>query len=323
MNPSLLAADRPATRLATRLAFWVAGFATGCWAPLVPYAKARLNVDDATLGLLLLCLGIGSVVVMPFIGGCIGRYGTRRMILAGGVGLCLILPILAATSSLPLLSGALLMFGASLAILDVAMNMHAVVVEREAGIPLMSGFHGLYSVGGFAGAGSLSGLLALGASSLSAAIISVIIMFVALFFTAPRLLPIKSGRNDPFFVRPRGIVLLLGCLAFTAFLTEGAMLDWGAIFLIDNRGFLQSDGGYGYVIFSIAMTAGRLTGDWVVALLGKRRILWWGGLLEILGFAVLLLAPFPWIILSGFLLIGLGAANLVPVLFTADRPGKR
>ena len=60
----MVSLDRTASRLATRLAFLVAGFGVACWAPLVPFAKQRLAVDDATLGLLLFCIGIGSVVAM-------------------------------------------------------------------------------------------------------------------------------------------------------------------------------------------------------------------------------------------------------------------
>src|SRR6516225_7947985 len=101
----LLTADRPRARLATRLAFLVAGFGVACWAPLVPFAKERLQVDDGAMGLLLLCLGVGSLA---------------SMLLAGGFGLVLLLPLLAAAGSPVSLGLSLFAFGAALSSLDVA-----------------------------------------------------------------------------------------------------------------------------------------------------------------------------------------------------------
>ena len=94
--------DRPATGLATRLAFLVAGCGIACWAPLVPFAKQRLAVDDATLGLLLLCIGIGSVVAMQFTGALSARYGAKPAIVASGLGLTVTLPFLSVMAT-PLL----------------------------------------------------------------------------------------------------------------------------------------------------------------------------------------------------------------------------
>ena len=95
----LLKVDRPETRLATRLSFLVAGFGVACWAPLVPFAKERLHADDGALGLLLLCLGVGSVALMFLTGVLNARYGTRPIILAGGFGLAVLLPLLGVAGS--------------------------------------------------------------------------------------------------------------------------------------------------------------------------------------------------------------------------------
>ena len=151
-----------AARLATRLSFLVAGFGVACWAPLVPFARERLGVTDATLGLLLLCIGIGSVSAMIVTGPLSARFGSKPVILAGGFGLAAILPILALAPDTATLAAALLVFGAALGSIDVAMNIHAVEVERAAGTPLMSGFHALFSIGGFAGAGLMTSLLSCG-----------------------------------------------------------------------------------------------------------------------------------------------------------------
>lgn len=309
--------NSPSTRLATRLSFLAAGFAMACWAPLVPYAKARLGLDEAGLGLVLLCLGIGSVAAMPVAGVLTGRWGCRVVILLAGSGLCLALPALALASGTATLAVALLLFGASLGSIDVAMNVHAVMVERAAGAPLMSGFHGLFSIGGFAGSASMAALLALGLVPGAATAMAVIVVLVLLILAAPRLLGRGDAVGGPLWVMPHGAVLLLGVLAFAAFLTEGAILDWTALFLIQHRGLDQAVGGLGYALFSAAMTVGRLTGDRVVTALGELRVLLWGGLLTVTGLVAMVAAPGAATSLAAMALVGLGAANLVPVLFSA------
>src|SRR5215510_2798713 len=124
-----------AARLATRLAFLVAGFGVSCWAPLVPFAKNRLAIDEQVLGVMLLCLGIGSVIAMLFTGILSTKFGTRRVIVVSGVALALFLPTLVVSSSVVTLGTSLFFFGAALGALEVAMNVHAVEVEREAGRP--------------------------------------------------------------------------------------------------------------------------------------------------------------------------------------------
>ncbi|WP_409189084.1 MFS transporter [Bradyrhizobium sp. RDM4] len=308
-------ADRPATRLATRLSFLVAGFGIACWAPLVPFAKQRLGVDDGVLGLLLLCLGIGSVVAMLLTGALSARYGSKPIILVGGIGLAFILPSLTLASTPWTLGLALFAFGAALGSIDVAMNIHAVEVERAAARPLMSGFHALFSVGGFAGSAVMTALLSLQIGAFAGSLICAMLMLITMGLAWPLLLARVQVQEGPLFVLPHGIVLLLAALAATTFLVEGAMLDWGAL-LVVGRGLVpDAQGGLGYMLFSIAMTAGRLGGDAVTARIGDRRTLLWGSLLAIMGFVVLLAAPIAAIAMAGFLLIGAGASNLVPVLF--------
>lgn len=304
-----------APRLATRLAFLVSGFGLACWAPLVPLAKERLAIDDAALGLLLLCLGLGSVGAMQLAGPLTSKHGARPAILIGGIGQALLLPFLAFAPTLPTMAAALLLFGAFLGVIEVGMNVHAVEVEKRATRPLMSGFHGLFSVGGFIGATMLTIVLSIGVSPAAGAVAASALMIAALALAAPRLIATPQVEDTPLFVVPRGIVVLLAALAAITFLTEGAMLDWGAL-LLSGKGLLPvAQAGLGYSVFAVAMTAGRLSGDAVVARLGDRRTMLWGGLLAVIGYAVMLVAPAATIALFGVLLIGLGASNTVPVLF--------
>lgn len=316
MSDVNVASGSPA-RLATRLSFLIAGLAMASWAPQIPYAKARLGLDESGFGLLLLCLGVGSVLAMQVTGAAVARIGSRPIVLISGTGLCLILPWLAYANTTFSLAIGLLGFGASLGSLDVAMNVHAVEVEQAAAEPLMSGFHGMYSLGGLAGAAGGAGLLTGGLAPTAAADVAAVVAAVLLVLAAPGLLRSKSARGVPLSAIPHGIVILIGALAFIAFLTEGAILDWSALLLTGSFGFPAAQAGIAYALFSVAMAFGRLTGDLVVKRLGQRRVLLWGGLVVTAGFALVLVLPMVWVASCGFLLIGLGAANLVPILFSA------
>ncbi|KAA9010245.1 MFS transporter [Histidinibacterium aquaticum] len=312
-------ADTPASlapaRLATRLAFFAAGFAVSCWAPLIPFAKDQTGVSEAGLGLLLLCLGIGSVIAMPVTGWLSAKRGARPMMLVSGFGLAAVLPLLILTSE-PMILGALLfVFGAALGTLDVSMNVHGAEVERRDGRPLMSGFHAQFSIGGLVGAGGVTALLAAGLSPQGAALTGSALTLAAMLGAAPRLLRARSG-EAPTFALPRGVVLLLAVLAAICFLVEGAVLDWGALLLVERDLSAPERAGLGYVVFSVTMTIGRLTGDRIVSTVGGKRVLIWGGILTMAGLALTASAPAGWIALAGFALIGAGASNIVPVIFS-------
>jgi predicted MFS family arabinose efflux permease len=314
----MVSSDRPATRLATRLSFLIAGFGIACWAPLVPFAKMRLDLDDASLGILLLCIGIGSVAAMMGAGPLSARYGSKPVILVGGIGSAVMLPILPVAPTTAAQGIALLIFGAALGALDVAMNVHAVEVERAAGRPLMSGFHALFSIGGFLGAALMATLLTLGVCPFASTSVCAGLMLAAIALAWPRLLPATTtgkAEETPLFVRPRGVVVLVAALADAIFLVEGAMLDWSALLITGKSLLDRNQAGLGYTLFAAAMTCGRLAGDWLTASIGDRKALIGGGLIAVTGFVVLLTATVAAGALAGFLLIGLGASNIVPVFF--------
>ncbi len=304
-------------RLSTRVAFFIAGFGMAAWAPLVPYAKARLDIGAGALGLLLLCVGLGLLSTAPFAGLLTARFGCRRVIVIASLGACLALPVLAAASSGPLLALGLLIFGASLSLLDIAMNIQAVVVERASARPLMSGFHGLFSAGGIAGASGVSLLLWAGATPLLAASIVVLLILGLLLGFARHLLPLGGASDAPAFAWPRGPILFIGFLCFILFLGEGAMLDWSAVFLTTVRHADAARSGLGYAVFSVAMTLGRLNGDRLVRRIGARLTLALSPLCAALGLALAVIIPWPPAAFLSFGLVGLGASNAVPVLYSA------
>ena len=304
-------------QVSTRIAFFIAGFGLAAWAPLVPYAKARAGLDEATLGLLLLCLGAGSILAMPIAGLLATRFGCRNVTIGGTLLICLALPLLATASSIPLLIATLFIFGAGLGVVDSTVNLQAVIVERASGRNMMSGFHGLFSVGGIAGAAGVSALLALGLSPLWAIAVVIVLILGALAKAAPHLLPYGSESSGPAFAIPHGVVLFIGALCFIVFLAEGAMLDWSAVFLTTEKSMGDAYAGLGYAAFALTMTAGRLFGDTVVKRLGPTRVIVMGGLFAALGMGLATLAPGWEVALLGYALVRVGCSNIVPVLYSA------
>jgi len=304
-------------QMSTRVAFFIAGFGIAAWAPLVPYAKARAGLDEGTLGLLLLCLGVGSILAMPMAGILATRFGCRRVAVGGTLLICAALPLLATVSSIPALIGALFMFGAGLGTVDSTVNLQAVIVERASGKTMMSGFHGLFSLGGIVGAAGVSALLGFGVSPLGAMLVVVVLLLIALCKAAPHMLPYGSESSGPAFAVPHGIVLFIGAMCFIVFLAEGAALDWSAVFLAQERGIDTAYAGLGYAAFALTMTVGRLTGDAIVHRLGATRVLVFGGLTAAGGLFLATFAPSWELALVGYALLGAGCSNIVPVLYTA------
>lgn len=302
---------------ATRLAFFIAGFVTATWAVIVPFARSNTGVNDATLGMLLLCLGVGALIAMPVTGVLTSRFGCRRVIIAAITLVIISTPFLAVIANPLLLGLTLLLFGIGVGVTDCAMNIQAILVEKASSVPLMSGFHGMYSFGGIAGAGLMTLLLAAGLSVFSATMLITLIVFALTVLSFPGLLTYANPQEGPAFAMPRGIVLLLGIVCFLVFLTEGTVLDWSAVYLTQVREMPEMLGGLGYTCFAIAMTAARLTGDRIVENLGRLTVVVAGALTAAVGLALVTFIPAWHLSLMGYVLIGVGCANIVPVMFSA------
>lgn len=311
------AASKKTAQFSTRLAFFISGFCMASWAPLVPMVKVRAGIDEGVLGLLLLCLGVGSITAMPISGYLVGRYGCRNVIVAAALLMCLALPLLACLSSIPALAIAIIVFGVGMGAIDCAMNIQAVIVNDASQRPIMSSFHGLFSLGGILGAVGMTAMLGVGLSPVGAVLCVVGITLVSIIKAAPHLLPFGGGSGAPVFVLPRGKVLILGVMCFIVFMAEGAMLDWSGVFLVSLRDMDPAYGGMGYAAFAATMTIARLTGDSVISRFGAKRVLAVGSVCASLGIAFSLCSSGWPLALLGYALVGAGCANIVPVLFTA------
>lgn len=286
---------------------------------MVPFAKAGLGLDEAALGVILLALGGGSIVAMPLAGVAIHYWGSRPVLVASSLITCAALPWLASPANPLLLAATLLIFGAALGAMDVAMNAHGIAVQRHMSKPIMSSLHALFSVGGLVGATVVAVLLRAGMSlTACAAVIAVTLALLALLDQRHLIRGLHEDTGATLVIVPKPAVLLLGALCFISFLGEGAVLDWSAVFLREVRFVDVSLAGIGYAVFSVAMAAGRFAGDRITEALGTRPVLRIGSALAALGFLAIAILPSTSAALAGFVLVGLGASNLVPVLFSAS-----
>jgi predicted MFS family arabinose efflux permease len=297
--------------------FLICGTATSSWAPMVPFAKERLGLDEGALGFILLALGGGSTVAMPLAGMAIHYWGSRRVVTCMALATCVALPFLAVAPSPLLLALTLFAFGAALGAMDVAMNAQAIAVQHAMARPIMSSFHALFSVGGIAGAAVVSGFLRAGVGlATCTTIIAAALAVMAIVEQRHLVVDRGSAEGTTFTIVPKAAVLLLGALCFLSFLGEGAVLDWSAVFLREQRHVDVSLAGMGYAAFSVAMTICRFSGDAVTHRFGSRHVLRVGGALAAGGFLAVALLPWTFAALAGFIIIGIGAANIVPVLFS-------
>ena len=252
---------------ATRAFFFIGGFGSASWAPLVPVLRERLAIGDDVLGLLLLCIGIGSLATMPLSGALSARLGCRRVLVAAGVLYAGVLLSVCLVNDFWIAVPIILIFGALMGCIDVVINVAAVIVEKGIGRRIMSGMHAFWSMGGFVGAGLYGvwvGILGLTAFQ-STAIASLLILVLTAFF-GRHLIPYGGGGGSLIAI-PRGIVVFVGITAFIAFLSEGAVMDWSGVYLTTVRGMDLSLAGVGFSVFSGAMLLMRFLGDRACVLL--------------------------------------------------------
>jgi MFS family permease len=303
--------------LSLRLFYLMAGIGISAWAIIVPFAKLRFHLDDATLGTILMTSGTGGVLAMPFAGPLIARFGSRAVLMGAGLVFAVTLSLLNLAPSVPSLIVLLFIFGAAFGAIDVAMNAQAVVAEADSRRLLMSGFHAMYSIGSLAIALGTSLLLKAGFSNVFCGILSGLLAL----FVLPRQRELVPRERDlpagPAFALPNRPTLLLGLCCFACFLTEGAVTDWSTVFLHFSRQVAMSSATLGYAGFSVMMALSRLMGDRLATKLGKPTIWRGGALLAALGLLLVVLVPWPVVDIVGFALVGAGAGNISPLIFSA------
>lgn len=301
---------------------------------MVPFVKMGMNLDDAQFGRLLLSMGIGSLCALPTVGLLISKFGPRLVAITGCIVLGLSLIGISFANHEWLLCLILAIFGASLIAIDVASNVNAVVVESIFKRPLMSGFHGGYSLGTIVGSMIMSLLLTIGLGiHLSSFLIFLIMTGVTLIgcralfsdiksFNAEHVKAAQTTTNTKHHRVPP-VILVLGCLCFIMYGSEGALLSWTTVFATQNRGITPEVAGYFYTFFAVTMTVARYSGNKLVTAFGRRRTVVLGAIMVATGFFITASVEHYVGMMIGFTIIGLGAGNIVPQLvsFAGSVPG--
>lgn len=316
-TPSKTSAFR--SRIAVLAMFFINGLIYFNWAVRIPDIQTQVGLTKETLGYALLGLSLGVVLALPTAGGLISRFGSRAVTVVGGLAFCLILPAISLVNTFWVLFAVLFVSGVSTSIMDIAMNAQAVAVERALGQPVMSSFHGAFSMGTFAGAGI--GTLVLGRQIslmqhfLTAGIVGAVIVLLAALW----LMNVdgeKQAQGAVFTLPPRAL-WLLGVISFCAAIGEGAMADWSTLYLEEVVDAREAVVGYGLTAFSLMMTVGRLLGDVVASRFNKVTIVRGGGTLAALGLAGAIFFPSLWTSVMGFAFVGLGLSVVIPMAYSA------
>ncbi|MFD2081959.1 Sugar phosphate permease [Actinopolymorpha cephalotaxi] len=314
-------------RLAVAVTFLVHAAVFATWAPRIPSIKQALHLDNGALGIALGGLAVGLLVGTRLTGRMerAGRTGLAMRILVPVQAVALVGPAFA--TDLVTLTAALAVLGLIGGMLDVAMNAHAVAVERLYGRPIMSGFHGLWSLGSMAGSAIAALVAREGVDVRVHFIVAGVVCAVASAPFLARLLrpeqeaavtghhvEVPGGRRPPVRVV---VVVMMAAMGFGSFLGEGAIADWSAVYLNESLGASVGLAALGLSVFSGAMTASRLIADRVGAKYGPVVVARAGAALGALGYVIFLLAPGPAVALVGFAVAGFGIGPAVPVVFSA------
>lgn len=315
----------PRAYTATRLSFFFGGFLLALWATLVPYVRQALDLDEAHMGWLLLCLGLGSLTTMPFTGAIVGRWGCRKT-LRWSIPIAAALCMLLASPFSPYATAATLaLFGAAFGVIDVAMSVHSVEVEKRAKKALLSGFYAFYPIGGVAGSLVMSLFLHAGLPITSAVILLASLASIVWIGVGDWVLAGagREAQGSSKIAIPRGIVVVFGAVTFVLYLADGAILDWGGLLLTREQGAAMENAGMGYALFSVAMTIMRLVGNRAVALLGPRLTVLVGSVVGAAAFGCAVLFNNAYVSCAAFFIVGIGAANITPVTFSEAGRQKR
>lgn len=310
------------TIMATRAGFLVAGLGLSVWAPLVPYVRQRIPMDDATFGLLLLSIGLGSLCCMPLTALLTERFGIRHTLPGAATLLITALCGMIVSSQFGVLALALFCFGGSMGVLDIVLNVQGLAVESRANRNLMSGFHGMFSLGTIMGALLVSLLLMAGLSPVVSPLLAVACMAVLCLWAQPGFID-RRTRRDPDGLRwPSGFIILIGLMCFIVYLAEGAILDWSALFLIDFRAMPPASAGLGYAAFALMITIGRFSGDNLSKKLGRVAVIGGGGVLAAAGIGLSLVSQHWGASLAWLRTVWAGLRQCIAVADVAAQPTK-
>jgi len=313
-------------RLAVSLFYFGQGIAFASWASRIPDIKHSLSLTDGALGSILLALPLGQLVTMPISGRLVTKYGSKKILSLTAPLYVLALSNLGLATAPWHLAVFLFLFGIIGNMCNIAVNTQGVEAEKLFGRPIMTSFHGAWSIAGFTGA--LVGLLMVNFQVVPYYhfwIIAVLI-WINVFINHKHLVPGKGAvteRKPKLFVKPEGVLLQLGIIGFCSMATEGAMFDWSGVYFKEIVKAPESLVILGYASFMVMMAAGRFLGDSIIVKLGRKRTMQFSGLIISTGMFISVFFPYIITATLGFMLVGIGVSSIVPTVYSvAGKNGK-
>lgn len=308
------------TRIAVSALFFLTGLCFSSWASRIPAIQEKLHLSEGALGSMLLALPIGSMLSMPVAGVLVSKYGSRQVLMVAGLLYAGILPTLGLTGTSWQLFGCLVLFGFCGNMANIAVNTQAVLVEAMYGRSIMASFHGLWSLGGFAGAsiGSVMSAMAIVPYQhfLFILVLGIIIVGVAIRYAVTHDAP-SGAQKQPLLAWPDKILLTLGVIAFCSMICEGTMFDWSGVYFKKVVNASEKTAGLGYTAFMSTMAAFRFVADWLTVRFGTKRMLQLSGALTAGGLLIAVTLPYFVTAIFGFLLVGAGVSSVVPLVYSA------
>jgi MFS family permease len=306
-------------RLAVSVVFFLHGLAGGLWIARIPAVQENLGLSVGALGLALLGGGLGSLLALLPGGALVARHGSRQVALWVAVPACGALALLGLATNGVILFAALVLWGASAGVLDVAMNTQGSAIEQQRGRPILSSLHGLWSVGTMIGAALAALVAGLGISVRVQLLVAAPLLLVAMLLAA-RPFGLGDGGDQsvrPGFAWPGRPLLALAVLAFCAVGIEGAIYDWSGVYLRRTLDAPEVTAASAPTFFSAAMAIGRLGGDQLTLRVPAALLARLCAALAALGISTVIIAPHAGIVFGGLVAVGLGLSVLVPLTFGA------
>ncbi|MDQ7959141.1 MFS transporter [Flavobacterium lindanitolerans] len=306
-------------RWAVSLFYFGMGLCFATWASRIPDIKASLHLSESDLGSILFALPFGQLMIMPFSGKLVTKYGSHKILLIALALYAIALTNLGLAEKPWQLSLGLFLFGIFGNLSNIAVNTQGVYTEGLFKRTIMSSFHGAWSTAGFSGALIGIAMLALKLSPFQHFVIAALIVFVLMAANYKYLIRAKekkSSEKKKFFAKPDGVLLWLGIIGFCCMASEGVMFDWSGVYF---KEIVKAPGPLvilGYTSFMIMMASGRFLGDRLIHKYGRKKVLQISGLLISIGLFTSVFLPYLIPSTLAFMLVGLGVSTIVPTVYS-------
>ncbi len=305
-------------RRANAVYFFISGFGYSSWTSRIPGIKESLKLNDAHFGTLLFMMPLGLILTMPFTGKMLDHFKSRTIMLIGAMVYNLVLACIGFSEYTWVLGIALFLFGSSRNVMNLSMNAQAIGVQALYKRSIMSSFHAVWSMAGFAGAAF--GYLMVAKNIIPAwhlLGVSLFLSSLTLYFYKDALdqRPDRSVKRSIFTLPPKNM-LIFSLICFSSMACENTMYDWSGIYIRQVLHGTKAIATIAFVIYMVAMTTGRFLGDYMADRFGIRRVLASSGILIFSGFTVTILSPYIILVLIGYLLTGFGVSCVVPFVFS-------